>query len=164
MRSVFAVGIGVLLAFVVAMLSVFGIVAPVFTRFFSNEAALNAFFPAVLLVFAAALAFYFGGMLASYKAPGHRVLHGTLVAPVAFTISPAVNLMTGEEAFPALAAASTAALAGAVLLASVAASFAGARRGRTIHAHNHAYFRREQARKRARERREQAESAPRGEG
>jgi high-affinity Fe2+/Pb2+ permease len=54
MRSIMAVGIGLLLALVLGLLLVQGIFAPVLTRFFGLERAGPASLPLVLLVFAAA--------------------------------------------------------------------------------------------------------------
>src|ERR687897_2860647 len=102
MRSVGAVGLGVLIALAIGLLVVFGILAPVFTTVFGLELARSSALPITLMVFADAFSFYFGGMAASYRAPARRRLHGTLVAPVAFIISPAVNLVTGEGMFPGL--------------------------------------------------------------
>src|SRR5215213_8788818 len=72
MRSIMAVGIGLLLALVLGLLVVQGIFAPVLTRLFGLERAGPATLPLVLLLFAAAFSFYFGGMAASYKAPAGR--------------------------------------------------------------------------------------------
>ena len=55
-----AVGIGLLLALVLGLLVVQGIFAPVLTRF-SVSNAQGRLLPLVLLVFAAAFSFYFGG-------------------------------------------------------------------------------------------------------
>src|SRR4028119_921749 len=95
MKSVGAVLIGILLALGVGALLIFGIAAPFFTYFFGPELASTAL-PAVFVLLAAAFAFYFGGMVASYKAPSHRRLHGVLVGVAAFAISPLVNLEIGR--------------------------------------------------------------------
>lgn len=142
MKSVSAVGLGVLLALTVGLLVVFGILAPLLTTFFGLEMAGSTALPMVLLVFAAAFSFYFGGMAASYRAPGRRRLHGTLVAFVAFAISPVINLLTGEGLFPGMENASTALLVTLVLLISVAASYVGARRGEALYAYNQSVSRR----------------------
>src|SRR3712207_2228402 len=84
MRSVNAVGLGVFLALLLGLLAVFGILAPILTRFLGLELVGSTALPTSLLVFAAAFSFYFGGMAASYRAPARRRLHGTLVAVVAF--------------------------------------------------------------------------------
>ena len=90
-QSIRAVLFGILLALGVGALVIFGIAAPFFTRFFGPELA-STTLPAVILVFAAAFAFYFGGMLASYKAPSRRRLHGVTVGVLSFAISPLVKL------------------------------------------------------------------------
>src|ERR671917_2933702 len=122
MKSVIAVGLGVLIALVIGLLVVFGILAPLFTTFFGLEFSGPAALPITLMVFAAAFSFYFGGMAASYLAPARRRLHGTLVAPVAFAISPAINAATGQGIFPDLETAGAVSLAAVFLGISVATS------------------------------------------
>ncbi len=142
MRSIMAVGIGLLLALVLGLLVVQGIFAPVLTRLFGLERAGPATLPLVLLVFASAFSFYFGGMAASYRAPAQRRLHGTLVAPVAFILSPAINAATGQGMFPGLENAGTVSLAAVFLAVSVAASHVGSRRGESLYTHNQKVARR----------------------
>jgi hypothetical protein len=142
MRSVTAVGLGVLIALAIGLLVVFGILAPVFTRFFGLELAGSTALPITLMMFADAFSFYFGGMAASYRAPARRRLHGTLVAPVAFVLSPAINLATGKGVFPGLDTAGAVLLAAVFFAVSVAASYVGARRGETLYAHNQKLARR----------------------
>jgi hypothetical protein len=142
MRSITAVGLGVLIALAIGLLVVFGILAPVFTRFFGLELAGSTALPITLMVFADAFSFYFGGMAASYRAPARRRLHGTLVAPVAFVLSPAINLATGKGMFPALDTAGPILLAAVFLAVSFAASYVGARRGETLYAYNQKLARR----------------------
>jgi hypothetical protein len=142
MRSVTAVGLGVLIALAIGLLVVFGILAPVFTRFFGLELAGSTALPITLMVFADAFSFYFGGMAASYRAPARRRLHGTLVAPAAFVLSPAINLATGKGMFPGLETAGAIVLAAVFLAVSFAASYVGARRGETLHAYNQKLARR----------------------
>src|SRR5215210_9390611 len=129
MRSVTAVGLGVLIALAIGLLVVFGILAPVFTRVFGLEVGGSMALPTVLLVFADAFSFYFGGMAASYRAPSRRRLHGTLVAPVAFAISPAINVASGEGMFPGLDTREAVLLAAVFLAVSFGAAYVGARRG-----------------------------------
>jgi hypothetical protein len=136
MKSVTAVGLGVLIALTIGLLVVFGILAPVFTRFFGLELVGSTAVPITLMVFADAFSFYFGGMAASYRAPARRRLHGTLVAPVAFSISPAINLATGEGMFPGLNTRGAVLLAAVFLVISFAAAYVGARRGEALHAYN----------------------------
>ena len=142
MRSVNAVGLGVFLALLIGLLAVFGILAPVLTRFLGLELVGSTALPTSLLVFAAAFSFYFGGMAASYRAPARRRLHGTLVAPAAFVLSPAINLATGKGMFPGLQTARVILLAAVFLAVSFAASYVGARRGETLYAYNQKLARR----------------------
>lgn len=131
-----------LIALAIGLLVVFGILAPVFTRFFGLEIVGSTALPTALMVFAAAFSFYFGGMAASYRAPARRRLHGTLVAPAAFVISPAINLATGEGMFPGLATVGAVLLAAAFLVVSLAAAYVGARRGEALYAYNRRFDRR----------------------
>ena len=140
-KSIVAVLVGILLSLGIGVLVVLGILAPVFTRFFGQDLASTAL-PTVLLVFAAAFSFYFGGMAASYRAPARRRLHGTLVAVVAFAISPTINLVTGKGLFPGLDTSRAVLLAAVFLAVSVAASYVGARRGEALYAHNQRLIRR----------------------
>jgi hypothetical protein len=142
MRSVTAVGLGVLIALAIGLLVVFGILAPVFTRLFGLELAGSTALPITLMVFADAFSFYFGGMAASYRAPARRRLHGTLVAPAAFVLSPAINLATGKGMFPGLETAGAIMLAAVFLAVSFAASYVGARRGESLYAYNQKLARR----------------------
>jgi putative membrane protein (TIGR04086 family) len=151
-QSIRAVLFGILLALGVGALVIFGIAAPFFTRFFGPELA-STTLPAVILVFAAAFAFYFGGMLASYRAPSRRRLHGVLVGVVAFAISPIINL--GASAIAAAANDPFANLRtpGALLftcvlfVAVLLSSYVGARRGETLYAYNQIFIRRQERRK-----------------
>ena len=134
--------LGVLVALAIGLLVAVGIFAPVFTRFFGMEIATSTAIPTVLLVFAAAFAFYFGGMAASYRAPARRRLHGTLVAPAAFVISPAINLATGQGLFPGVDSAATALLAAVFLAVALATAYVGSRRGEALYAYNQRMARR----------------------
>ncbi len=142
MKSVLAVGIGVLLALALGLLVVQGIIAPVLTRFFGLERTGPAALPIVLLVFAAAFSFYFGGMAASYKAPFRHRLHGILVVPAAFVLSSGFNLALGRGFLPGPVDAGTAMLVLLFLLVSTAVSYVGARRGATLYAHNQKFVQR----------------------
>jgi hypothetical protein len=75
-------------------------------------------------------------MAASYRAPARRRLHGTLVTPAAFAISPAINLATGKGIFPGLESVGTIVLAVVFLAVSFAASYVGALRGEALYAYN----------------------------
>jgi hypothetical protein len=136
MRSIMAVGIGLLLALVLGLLVVQGIFAPVLTRLFGLERAGPATLPLVLLVFAAAFSFYFGGMAASYKAPSR------LVVPVAFVLSLVLNLVLGKGFLPGVNGAWAVGLVAIFLVVSFAASYVGALRGEALYAHNQKVARR----------------------
>ena len=142
MRSATAVGLGVIIALAIGLLVVFGILAPVFTTFFGLELAGSTALPLTLMLFADAFSFYFGGMAASYRAPSWRRLHGVLVAPVAFVLSPAINLVTGNVPFPGLQGTLAYLLVGVFLAVSVVASYVGARRGESLYAYNRKLARR----------------------
>jgi hypothetical protein len=135
-RSITAVALGVLVALAIGLLVVFGIFAPVFTAFFGMEIAASTAVPTAMLVFAAAFSFYFGGMAASYTARARRRLHGVLVAPAAFVISPIINLATGQGMFPGVEDAVTVLLAALFLVVALAAAYIGARRGEALFAYN----------------------------
>ena len=142
MRSIMAVGIGLLLALVLGLLVVQGIFAPVLTRLFGLERAGPAALPLVLLVFASAVAFYFGGKAASYKAPSMPRLHGILVVPVAFVLSLVLNLILGKGFLPGIDGAWAVGLVAIFLVVSCAASYVGALRGEALYAHNQKVARR----------------------
>ena len=132
-----------LVAFVLVLLILFGILAPVLSWLFTIEPSATAvrnFAPFLLLV--CGVSFYFGGMAGAFKAPDRHLLHGTLVAPVAFLISPVVNLLLGKTPFPGVDSVWTALLALAFLAASVAAAYFGARRGHALQVHNESVLRR----------------------
>ena len=136
MRSIMAVGIGLLLALALGLLVVQGILAPVFTRIFGLERTGPATLPLVFLVFAAAFSFYFGGMAASYKAPTLHRLHGVLVVPAAFVLGSVLNLAMGNGFLPGVDGAWAAGLVVLVLVVSAAASYVGAKRGAELYVHN----------------------------
>jgi len=142
MKSIMAVGIGLLLALALGLLVVQGILAPVFTRIYGLERQGPAALPLVLLVFAAAFSFYFGGMAASYKAPFRHRLHGVLVVPAAFVLSSSLNLVLGKGVLPGVDEGWAMGLVVVFLAVSVAASYVGAQRGEAIFAHNQKISRR----------------------
>jgi hypothetical protein len=142
MRSIMAVGIGLLLALAIGLLVVQGILAPVFTRIYGLERQGPAALPLVLLVFSSAFSFYFGGMAASYKAPSLHRLHGVLVVPAAFVVSVALNLALGKGFLPGVQGTWALVLVVVFLVVSAAASYVGAHRGEAIHAHNQKVARR----------------------
>jgi hypothetical protein len=136
MRSIVAVGVGMLLALLLALLVVGGIMAPVLSAVFGLEVERSRAVPVILplLLFVAAFSFYFGGMISAYRAPARRRLHGILVVPAAFVLSAFLNVATGEGLLPGLDGARGVVLASVFLLVSVAASYVGARRGETLYA------------------------------
>ena len=146
MKSLGAIGRGVLLSLLVGLLLVFGILWPIFEAFFSPKMIREAGWPVVIFAFACGVAFYFGGMISSYHAPSRRQLHGALVAPVTFLISPAVNLATGKGPFPDAGAIPGASfLIVLFLVVAAVAAFVGARRGEALHNHHQKYLRHRQA-------------------
>ena len=125
-----------LLALLLALLVVGGILAPVLSAVFGLEVDRSRAIPVILplLLFVAAFSFYFGGMIAAYRAPSRRRLHGVLVVPAAFVLSTCLNLATGEGLFPGFDGARGVVLAGVFLLVSVAASYVGGYRGEGLYA------------------------------
>ena len=152
MKSVGAVLTGILLALGIGALVIFGIAAPVFTRFFGSQLATTAL-PAVIVLFAAAFAFYFGGMLASYRAPSHRRLHGVMVGVVSFVISPVVNLVAaavgvrGSDPFANVRTPGALLFTGVLFVVVLAAAYVGARRGEALYVHNQRFIRARERRK-----------------
>lgn len=144
MKSVIAVGAGVLLALLLALLVVGGIFAPVLSAVFGLEADRSRAIPVILplLLFVAAFSFYFGGMIAAYKAPRRHRLHGLLVVPAAFVLSAGLNLATGRGLLPGLQGGWGFVLVAVFLLVSVAASYVGSRRGETLFQNNRLALRR----------------------
>ena len=162
-KSVGAVFVGILLALGIGVMVILGIIAPVFTRFFGQDLASTAL-PTVVLVFAAAFAFYFGGMFASYRAPSRRKLHGTLVGLISFTVTPLVNLFTSvfggaSDPFASLRTPTGVFLSIVLFAAVVAASYIGARRGEVIYAHNAQVLRQREIRRRREQARQQASAS-----
>ena len=135
---------------------IFGIAAPFFTYFFGPELASTGL-PAVFVLFAAAFAFYFGGMIASYKAPSRRRLHGVMVGVTAFAISPLVSVVApdpavrGGDPFANLRTPEAFLFTTVLLVVVLTVSYVGALRGETLFTHNQAVIRRQRTRK-ARER------------
>ena len=120
---------------------VFGIVWPVFEAFFGRELASTAL-PVGIVVFAAAFAFYYGGMIAAYKAPYRRRLHGVIVGVTSFVVSPLLNLGASaiatntNDPFANLRTPGAMLITGVLFAVVLAASYVGARRGESLHAHN----------------------------
>jgi len=145
-KSVTAVLLGALISLAIGLLVVFGIVAPLFTSFVSPDLARASALPSGVLVCAVAFSFYFGGMAAGYRAPGRRRLHGVLVVPVLFALSPALNFVAGQDPFPQFRAPGAALLSAALLIVAVAAAYVGARRGEGLYAYNQSHLRRQRSR------------------
>jgi hypothetical protein len=140
-QSVRAVLWGIFLALGIGALVVFGIVWPVFEAFFGRELASTAL-PVGLVVFAAGFAFYYGGMIAAYKAPYRRHLHGVIVGVTSFVVSPLLNLGASalatntNDPFVNLRTPGAMLITGVLFVVVLAASYVGARRGESLHAHN----------------------------
>jgi len=140
-QSVRAVLWGIFLALGIGALVVFGIAWPVFEAFFGRELASTAL-PVGIVVFAAAFAFYYGGMIAAYKAPYRRRLHGVIVGVTSFAVSPLLNLGASaiatntNDPFVNLRTPAAMLITGVLFVAVLAASYVGARRGESFHAHN----------------------------
>jgi len=133
-----------MLSLLLALLVVGGILAPVLSAVFGLEAERSLAVPIILplLLFVAAFSFYFGGMIAAYKAPDRHHLHGILVVPAAFVLSSILNLITGKGPLPGLGDSRSYLLAGFFLLVAIAASYVGSRRGEALYAHNQLILRR----------------------
>ena len=135
---------------------VFGIVWPVFEAFFGRELASTAL-PVGLVVFAAAFAFYYGGMIAAYKAPYRRRLHGVIVGVTSFAVSPLLNLGASalatntNDPFVNLRTPGAMLITGVLFVVVLAASYVGARRGESLHAHNEKVIRDLERRRSSRE-------------
>jgi hypothetical protein len=140
-QSVRAVLWGIFLALGIGALVVFGIVWPVFEAFFGRELASTAL-PVGIVVFAAAFAFYYGGMIAAYKAPYRRRLHGVIVGVTSFAVSPLLNLGASaiatntNDPFVNLRTPGAILITGVLFVVVLTASYVGARRGESLHAHN----------------------------
>ncbi len=155
-KSITAVFVGILLALAVGMLVVFGILWPVFEAFVDPQLAQQTGLFTVLLVFASAFAYYFGGMAAAYKAPSRRRLHGVLVGVLSFAISPIINLLAvgasnasarATDPFVNLRTPEALLFTGVLFVVVLVACYIGARRGETLYVHNEAVTRRYKRRK-----------------
>lgn len=137
-----------------------GIVAPVFTVFMGLEGARMTPLIGLVVAVAVGMAFYFGGMIAAYRAPSRRRLHGVAVAAASFAVSLAVNLATlqffetEQDPLANLRTGSEILLTAALFSVSVAAAYLGGRRGEGVYAHNLGVARKREARERAKAERE----------
>ena len=140
-QSVRAVLWGIFLAVGIGALVVFGIIWPVFEALFGRELASTAL-PVGIVVFAAAFAFYYGGMIGAYKAPSRRRLHGVMVGVTSFAISPLLNLgasaltANANDPFANLRSPGTMLVTGVLFVVILTTSYMGGRRGESLHAHN----------------------------
>lgn len=163
MRSLSAILLGMLLALVIGVIVLLGIVAPLFSAFMGLEGARMTPLVGLVVAVAVGMAFYFGGMLAGYRAPSRRRLHGVSVAVVSFTVSLAINLSTlsffetDQDPIANLRSGWGILLTVALFLVSVAAAYLGARRGEGVYAHNLEVYRKREARERAKAARAAAE-------
>lgn len=123
---------------------------------------------ALTITVAVGMAFYFGGMMASYRAPRLRKLHGVLVAVVSFGVSVLVNLMssaflqTEQDPLANIKPGSGLLLTAALFAVSVAAAYVGARRGEGLYAYNLSVSRRVAAREKVKQRRAEQSRASEG--
>lgn len=145
-KSISAVLIGILLALLLGALGIFGIAAPFFTFVFGLE-AVPSVLPPIIVVFAAAFAFYWGGMAAGYIAPSRHRLHGVMVGIVSFAISPLINLGGGADPFAGLRTSGTLLLTVLLIAVVLAASYVGAGRGAALYVQNEAVVRRQRSRR-----------------
>lgn len=144
MKSIKAVFLGMLLALLIGVLTISGVIGPLFTNLLGEGLSRQMAFPASIFTFM--FAFYFGGMLASYRAPSYRILHGTMVSIASFAVSVMVNLSTA--AFIATARDPLAnfrtphelLLTVTLLVVSIVASYVGGRRGAALYLYNSKFF------------------------
>lgn len=137
------------IAIFIVMLLVFGIVAPVLSRFVSPSLAHTSALPAAIFIFSYAFAMYFGGMAASYRATAHRHAHGVAVAVLLFVVSPVLNLAAHKNPFPQLHNTGYAVMTVVLFVVSVVASYIGGRRGESLYYYNQKVSRRKRARRRS---------------
>lgn len=145
-RSITAVLLGVAIAIFIVMLLVFGIAAPVLSRFFPPSLMHTSALPAAIFIFSYAFAMYFGGMAASYRAAFRRQAHGVFVAVLLFVVSPALNLAAHKDPFPQLHNTGYAIMTAVLFVVSVIASYIGGRRGESLYYYNQKVSRQRQAR------------------
>lgn len=148
-----------ILALVIGSIVLVGIVAPVFTVFMGLEGASLTPLVGLVITVAVGMAFYFGGMLASYRAPSRRRLHGVLVAVISFALSFAVNFSafaffeTENDPLANLRTGGQVLLTAVLVVVSIAAAYFGARRGEGVYVHNLNAARKMEARERAKAKR-----------
>ncbi|CAN5819924.1 hypothetical protein BH20ACT11_BH20ACT11_01850 [soil metagenome] len=163
MRSLAAILLGMLLALVIGVIVLLGIVAPLFSAFMGLEGARMTPLVGLVVAVAVGMAFYFGGMIAGYRAPSRSRLHGVAVPVTSFAVSLAVNLSTlnffetEQDPIANLRSGWGILLTIALFLVSVAAAYLGARRGEGVYAHNLEVSRKREARERAKAARAAAE-------
>lgn len=146
MRSILAVGLGVVISLFIGLLVTFGILWPIAMRFLSPDLADTASYMLGPLILVAAFAFYFGGMAAAYIASSARIVHGIVVPFASFALTPIFNLASGEGAFPGVDQVWEVVLIVVFLVISTGAAFVGGRRGEALYHFNQAQVsRRERA-------------------
>lgn len=123
---------------VIGLLVVFGFFAPILSFVFGLEggAWIGSLLPSLLVLFAAAFSFYFGGMAAAYHARTRRRLHGTLVGVVAGAASLLANLLGVGAGTQATETPGLIALYLLVIAVSIAAATVGGKRGEALYAYN----------------------------
>lgn len=140
MRSVGAVFLGMLLAVVIWLILIAGIVGPAISAIFGFEAGQRLVLPSSVLIFA--LAFYFGGMIAAYRAPFRRRLHALLVGVCSYAISLGINfwtfffIPTQQDPLANLRTPRGVVFTAILLIVSIAASYVGGRRGESLYFYN----------------------------
>lgn len=153
--------LGMVLALVIGGIVLLGIVAPVFTVFMGLEGAGMTPLIGLVIAVAVGMAFYFGGMLASYRAPFRRRLHGVAVPVASFGVSLAVNLFTllffetDQDPLANLRTGSEILLTATLFVVSVTAAYLGARRGEEVYAYNASVARKRENRERAKSKRDE---------
>lgn len=140
MKSFKAVFLGMVLAFVLGLLLMAGVFGPFYSTFFGEAIGRQLAFPTGIFIFA--FSFYFGGMIASYRAPSRRLLHGLLVSIASFVVSLVVNLGffaaidPSEDPLGGLRTPGTLLFTISMLLVSILASYLGAWRGISLIRYN----------------------------
>jgi hypothetical protein len=172
MRSVKAVGFGLIIALAIELLLVFGIASPLFDAFVPRGLADTSALGYGVILFAAAFGMYWGGMAAGYKAASYHRLHGISVPVVLYAISSVLNLMpprdqpgqhvpqispagveitrhiTPKNLLDQLQSPQFVILAAVIFAVSVAAAYIGSGRGRDLYAYNQKVSRLERRRSR----------------
>lgn len=143
------------MALVIGSITLVGIVAPVFTVFMGLEGAGMTPFIGLVVAVAVGMSFYFGGMLAGYRAPSRRRLHGVLVAVVPLAINAVIFAFFETESSPLnLGTGNEILLTATLFVVAVAAAYMGSIRGEGVYVHNLEVARKMAAREKAKAKRE----------